>query len=404
MPRSPVLSGRVDARDRAHQRHRRDRKARASSDPHDLLSAWLEGSSLVGLDAEKLERLDLDEYARDTGSIDLPTSERLRHLAIHLEQDFQDSPEALDRIYAEAARLNPLEPTIWHSRGITAKWCAEVATKTKVVERCKKRSLDYLLKADELLPNDADTLYSLGLWHFDHGTKDEALVHFERVIALQPTHAFAHLYRASALHEQERWAQAVVAYSSVPLETLTRVKAFIVDVVLEDVAYCKLRAHDRAGALEDFTRLLDRLEKEPHRAEALSLHLLHDACQGPFREELRDRYNAIAVKAGLQTQVEVDSMKTRYDRMANGTLATWVHPTPDADVVARIADALKAAGAIMQNRVEGLDELHWDYELEGKMFTLHSQHYLGIALMAHDKTPASEELLRRTAERVLPKS
>ena len=300
MPRSRVLTGRIDARDRAHQRHRRDRKTRESSDPHDLLFAWLEGSSLVGIDAEELERLDLDGYACDTGSIDLPTSERLRHLAIHLEHAFPDSPEALDRIYAEAARLNPLEPTVWHSRGVTAKYCAEVATKTKVVERCKKRSLDCLLMADELLPNDPDTLYSLGLWQFDYGTMDEALGLFERVIALQPKRAYAHLYHAYALHDQKRWAEAVVAYSGVPLETLTGAKAFIVDVVLEDIAYCKLRAHDRAGALEDFTRLLDRLETEPHRAEVLSLHFLHDACLGPFREELRDRYKTVATKAGLQ--------------------------------------------------------------------------------------------------------
>ena len=88
--------------------------------------------------------------------------------------------------------------------------------------------------------------------------------------------------------------------------------------------------------------------------------------------------------------------------MADGTLAAWVHPTPDVEVVVRIADALKAVGAIMHKRIEGPDELYWDFELEGRMFTLHSQHYLGIALMACEKAPASEELLRHTTEIVLP--
>jgi len=40
-----------------------------------------------------------------------------------------------------------------------------------------------------------------------------------------------------------------------------------------------------------------------------------------------------------------------------------------------------------------MDEVYWDIRLQGRVLTLHSQHYLGVFLCATDE--ASEELLRR---------
>ena len=92
----------------------------------------------------------------------------------------------------------------------------------------------------------------------------------------------------------------------------------------------------------------------------------------------------------------------RFERMADGTLAAWVHPTPDTDVATRTADALRAAGAVFGKRVQGLDELYWDFEFDGKMFTLHTQHYLGIGLMACEQNAEAEDLLRHVSQMVLP--
>ena len=301
MGRSTVLSGRIDARDRAHQRHRNDRRRVEEADPYDQIEQWLDDSPLRDTSPAALEQLDLDEYLRNTGATELHSSERLRHLAIHLELQFAECPEALDRIYAASIRLDPGSPTAWHSRAITAKLCAQCSTSPKVVERCKQRAFDYLLEADALLPDDPDTLYSLGKWHDCFGTLQDALELFDRVLELESTHVYARLHRAYCLHDLGSWAAAEAAYTQVPLDGFTGSRAFIVDVVLENLAYCKLRAGDRDGALKDFERLLTRLEKEPRRVEPLELRLLRMTCLGPLSGALRDRYLDLAAMTGLPT-------------------------------------------------------------------------------------------------------
>jgi len=44
-------------------------------------------------------------------------------------------------------------------------------------------------------------------------------------------------------------------------------------------------------------------------------------------------------------------------------------------------------------RVDGLDESYWDIVLDGQVFTLHRQHYLGVFLCSTDV--ASEAALER---------
>jgi tetratricopeptide (TPR) repeat protein len=108
--------------------------------------------------------------------------------------------------------------------------------------------------------------------------------------ALESPHVYALLYRAHCLHDQERWTEAVEAYRAVPLETFKGPKAWLVEIVQEAQAYCLLQAGDRASAISELTRLLERLEKEPKRAEMLNLTYLTEACRGPLREELWPAY------------------------------------------------------------------------------------------------------------------
>ena len=60
---------------------------------------------------------------------------------------------------------------------------------------------------------------------------------------------------------------------------------------------------------------------------------------------------------------------------------------------AEFAEALVRArqGSIAQ-KLDGLDEVYWDLVLDGRVLTLHRQHYLGVFLCASDE--ASEGLLR----------
>ncbi|MEZ4369624.1 MAG: hypothetical protein R3B07_02335 [Polyangiaceae bacterium] len=297
MARSPVLSGRIDARDRARQRHRHDRAPQPEADAYAAIETWLQASTIGELTATALMRLNLDDYLRDTHRIDLSASERLRHLAVYLEGLVADGAAALDRIYEAAVRLDPDGPSIWHSRGITAKYFASIAKSQAERERLAQRARKFLKRADALLPDDADILYSLGKWQDAFGSKSAALECFDRLLVLEPTHGSARLCRAYALHDLGRWQDAIQAYDEVPLEQFTGSRAYVADAVLMNRGDCKLMSRDRNGALAEFRRLMDRFEKEPHRAAALELRNLESACLGEFASELRERWLALGVTA-----------------------------------------------------------------------------------------------------------
>src|SRR6187399_3018945 len=79
MARSDILSGSIQQRDRAQQRGRRDRDTeRVVDEPERQLEVWIQAHH--GGDA-----LDASVYLHDTVAIEMSAEQRLRHLAIHLE-------------------------------------------------------------------------------------------------------------------------------------------------------------------------------------------------------------------------------------------------------------------------------------------------------------------------------
>ena len=56
----------------------------------------------------------------------------------------------------------------------------------------------------------------------------------------------------------------------------------------------------RGRELYDFDKLLTRFEKEPHRADMLTLVYLSKACSGPLRDELGPKYLPLAQALGLR--------------------------------------------------------------------------------------------------------
>ncbi len=128
MRRSAVLNGRLSQRDRAQLRGRLDdRKQEPSQPPKEELFVWLR-ASLNANDVSDMERLNLTDFLRNTGQIDLPPDERLRQLAIFLEPELL-SPQprawlALDRIYLHAVRMAPKSVWVHQSRALSAKYCA----------------------------------------------------------------------------------------------------------------------------------------------------------------------------------------------------------------------------------------------------------------------------------------
>lgn len=294
MPRSAVLTGRNDARDRARLRHRLDRRSAPQSDPHADIEQLL-AQMFPGGEPPDAGPVDLDRYLQASGQAHLPPEERLRQLAMHLETDLVClRPAELDRIYEAAVRLQPSAVSVWHSRGISAKLAAEVTDDPKVISKYSELSLRCLTTAADQLPSDPDITYSLGAWHYQFGQLVEALEHFDKAIRESPGHGLARLYRAHCLHDLERWTDAVAAYADVPLDALKGPSAWRVDVVLEAQAYCKLRAGDRQGAIADFERLLDRLDKEPRRGLPLMLQYLREAVSGDLAPELGEHYRRVA--------------------------------------------------------------------------------------------------------------
>ena len=297
MGRSAVLTGKLDARDRAKQRHRGDRRRAGPTDPYDAIEDWLEQSSYRTLAPEAMRQLDTTEYLAATGHIPLEPGERLRQLAMFVEVEFaRDAPDALDRLYEQAVRFRSEDPALWHSRGISAKYVASVTDRSSSADRFSKLGLRCLQRAWELDPEHPGHAYSLGKWHYEFGTLTDASAWFERTLELDPKHGWALLYRAHCLHDAKRWDAAVRAYDAVPLGTFQGKFAWAVDLILEAQAHCRRRAHDQEGALRDFERLLDRLLREPHRAHMLPLHYLRAACEGPYRDALLARYRRLEAR------------------------------------------------------------------------------------------------------------
>ncbi len=299
MARSAVLTGKFDARDRAKVRRRHDRKTRSETDAYQQIQSWLQASE-IGLESDReMLRFDTDAYLAQTGHIEMRPEERLRQLAMFVESTFGSlAPDALDRVYAAAVRLNENDAVVWHSRGISAKFVALVAQAEATQKRFVRLALRYLQRAEQLAPDDASIAYALGKWHYEFGTTEDAALEFDRALQIEPDFGWAALFRAHCLHDQERWSEAAAAYSAVPLETFKGPRAWRVDIVLEALAYCRLRAGERSSALADFTRLIERLTKDPHRAEMLDLRYLHKACTGPLRSDLLGSYTKLLGRLG----------------------------------------------------------------------------------------------------------
>ncbi len=278
MRRSHVKAGLLDARDRATKR-RRDRKQCSDSEESavDVLLARI-GEWIDEAEWERLERLDLDQYLRDTGDIDLPAEERLRQMAIEMEETlcFESTARtwaAVNRVYEEALRLAPEDAFVLHSQGISASWLAQMANpgkEAKLVENLNRTAHTTLLRAAEFAPLDGHIAYTQGLSLYRDETRsmEEALAHFDRALRLNPELAWARLYRAHCLHDLERWQDAVDAYSMVPKNEFDGPPSWRMHLLVEQRALCRLNAGDKGGALADFEVILERYEKQPHLAMA----------------------------------------------------------------------------------------------------------------------------------------
>ncbi len=288
MRRSAVRSGTFDARDRASKRRRAHRRSAPATDPHDAFVHWVEQRVPV---AEEIERVDLRDLLRRSTQFMLPPEERLRLFAIACENEALSlessrARHALDRIYQEALRLAPEDAWVHASRGSSLVALADLAGDE--LGDLFRRAHESLTTAAELEPNDAHIGYQAAYAAYMDGCIDtsQALRRFDRVLELEPDHGWARLYRAHCLHDLQRWREAAHAYELVPREQFHGPSSWRMDLLVEQLGWCRLRAGDTEGARADFERILARYEQQPRLAEMSLLRDLTAAAEEAFGDLL----------------------------------------------------------------------------------------------------------------------
>ncbi len=316
MPRSRVLSGLVAQRDRAHQRGRLDAERRRTvepSAPDETLADWLDHHGPRG-DPARIETLELDEILRATAEIALAPEERLRQVAAWLEATLVASDEqprawlALDRIYRAALKLATDDASVHRSRAVSARRCAEALQtggpgahphRDAALARMRAVASDACSEAIRCAPDSPDPWFTLGRLRYGDrsGGPAVALEGFEQALVRDPAHAWSLLYRAHCLQDLERWREAALGYADLPPAFFTGARAWRYEHLLEQRAWCWLRANDVARATTEFEALLSRWERSPALArEAWGTHVV-EAAEGPLREALHARVSALAERA-----------------------------------------------------------------------------------------------------------
>ncbi|MEL6181565.1 MAG: hypothetical protein AAFS10_21585, partial [Myxococcota bacterium] len=101
--------------------------------PRHTLRQWLT-TQIQEPTPSEAHALSLTHYLRQTQPINLPPEERLRQLAIHLEEalSWTDDPQtadALSRVYTYAQRMAPNNTYLLHSHAVSLQAYAETSRK-----------------------------------------------------------------------------------------------------------------------------------------------------------------------------------------------------------------------------------------------------------------------------------
>ena len=304
MQRNAVRAGVFDQRSRATTK-RRDRREQevAPSDTLGDLREWLQ-ERYGGLRIDDLERMDLKAFVRDAGCFDVEPTECLRQLAIAVENEGiaygARGWRALKRIYDLARRISSENVAVLHSSAVSAREVADICD-GEDADAIWTDALDAIHQALALAPDDGDAHAELGMILYFRSQTQEALDAFNAALQRDPHLGWAQLYRAHCLHDQGAWKAAMEAYDSVDLAQFGGPSSWRVDVLREQRAQCRLMSGDRAGALHDFGRILDRYEREPHLAFHAMSASLWAAAEGELKAELHERVVAID-RLGLESQ------------------------------------------------------------------------------------------------------
>lgn len=251
----------------------------------------------------------LSDYLEVTAEDPRPASERLRSLAIRLEEEGAGW-RVLDEIYRVAHQEAPGDPKVLRSWGISAH---ERLSGTPEDAEVAEAGLRALHEAHRLAPDDAETAYVIGLIHYDSqglsnaGKLAEARAWFSRAVERDPEHRMAQLYLAHCLHDAQQWAEAARAYEAVDLEALARSwPAWRAIKAKEQLACCLAFSGQPEAARDHLRQLFDALETMDDEALAdvvMNLDEAVDALSGPLHDpDLVARVLALAQRIGMADQ------------------------------------------------------------------------------------------------------
>jgi len=296
---------------RVPSEYQRDRKIAAGHDKgatQGLAARALPGDFAIAV----LESFDVLAYLNQTESFAVPPAERIRLLSVFLEgeknaaslAEYPRSWLALQRLYNEACKLDPQNVQVLISNAVSAMhFAGTVEPESDValygIARC-------LLK--QALSHHADSpyaLYTMGVCEYQRpgGSSQNALHWFERACQSDPNNSWAQLYRAHCLHDLKEWNAAVVAYEAVDRSAFDDATSWRAQKLLEQLAWCRLQAGDRSGALHYFREVLRIYSGLADEEIAYPGELVLAAC-GPLCDELNSEVTVLAKRLYLQIEIE----------------------------------------------------------------------------------------------------
>jgi tetratricopeptide (TPR) repeat protein len=330
MPRRSILRGLPVPRSRAKQRGRLDRRQEepATDERQAFFDFCRARFPKEDADLEWFERLDLDGFLKESAELEFPAGERLRLLAVFVDENLHigfDAPvrlwKAFERVYQRAAKYAPADPWIQHSRSVTAEEiCGGLERESDEFHAIWRDALHAARHAVTLRDDEPEVHYQLGYVLYMGPSRlvhnpsmcDEATTALDRALVLDPTHGWANLYRAHILHDLERWGEAADAYAQVNAAAFAGHQIWRYELLREQRAYCLLRADQRDEALTAFIDVIERRERAFDRGDDSYLSpvlmdppfLLVEAANGPLRDELFDRVSVLVRRYDLPSLVE----------------------------------------------------------------------------------------------------
>ena len=169
------------------------------------------------------KQLDLQQFLEETKSVELASTERLRQLAILIEQSYwgqlEERWKLLDTIYNKAIELDPSDSTIWESRGISAYELSEDSTEESFTSILLQEAKKAYANSFELGNKESRLLYLWGLVYYPRDY-EKAIEKFQLAIEQSPPYNMAYMYLGYAYFDQQNWKLALHAFEQANEEEL----------------------------------------------------------------------------------------------------------------------------------------------------------------------------------------